>query len=293
MVTFATTIWGGAATTLDSLIGARVLGAFFGSTGEAVAAAVTADLFFLHERGWWMGVYMVCQSTGSTIGGLISGFLVAKGWRWHFWVYLAVSKLIEQLTGIICGLNALSILLFFPETRFSRTSVMGNESVEEIPRVSTEKETPSDTVQEPTDSAQHSNLRGTKKTFLQELKPWSTIDTKSNYLGVFLRPWPMIVYPATLYAFLTFSAVLAWYICIYATYASVFQRPPYNMSPGVSSLINIPSSIGCLIGAYCGGGLTDTFVKYRARRNNGVFEPETRLVAMVIPFFLVPVGLLM
>jgi MFS family permease len=83
---FATTIWSGAAQSLQSLTGARVLGAFFGGTSEALAAAVIADLFFLHERGWWMGVYVVSQTTGSTIGGLLSGFLIVKGWRWHFWV---------------------------------------------------------------------------------------------------------------------------------------------------------------------------------------------------------------
>ena len=103
----------------------------------------------------------------------------------------------------------------------------------------------------------------------------------------------MIVYPATVYSYLTFSAQLALYICIYATYASVFQLPPYSMNTGVSGLINIASSIGTFVGAYCGGGLTDTFIKYWARRNNGIFEPEMRLVAMIMPFFLVPVGLLM
>lgn len=170
---------------------------------------------------------------------------------------------------------------------------MGDDiSVDETSRASTEKEPTPETVTEPTISRPH-NLTGVKKTFLQELKPWSPFNTESNYLGLLLRPWPMIVYPATIYSYLTFSAQLAWYICIYATYASVFQLPPYSMSTGFSGLINIPGSIGCFIGAYCGGGLTDRYVAWRARKNNGVFEPETRLVAMILPFFLVPVGLLM
>ena len=88
---FATTIWSASATTLNSLTGARVLAAFVGATTEALAAAIIGDLFFLHERGWWMGVYMVTQNTGSTFGGLITGFLIVKGWRWHFWVIPAWS----------------------------------------------------------------------------------------------------------------------------------------------------------------------------------------------------------
>jgi len=170
---------------------------------------------------------------------------------------------------------------------------MGDEaSVDQISGGSPDKEAATDTALETTIVGQ-SNLTGIKKTYLQELKPWSPLNTESNYLGLLLRPWPMIVYPATLYSFLTLSAMLAWYLCIYSTYASVFQGPPYNMSTGVSGLINIPASIGCFIGAYCGGGLTDKYVAYRARKNNGVFEPETRLPALIPSFFLVPVGLLM
>src|SRR5271169_576719 len=129
---------------------------------------------------------------------------------------------------------------------------MGDDPTDQIPQASTEKGNSQDTTVEPTEAPQHI-LTGTKNTFLQDLKPWSPINKESNYLGLLLRPWPMIVYPATLYSYLTFSSMLAWYICIYATYASVFQLPPYNMSTGVSGLINISATIGCFIGGYCGG----------------------------------------
>ena len=101
-----------------------------------------------------------------------------------------------------------------------------------------------------------------------------------------------MIFPATIFSFLTFASTLGWYLCIASTYAVVFQSPPYNMSTGVSGLINIPATIGALIGAYC-GRLTDLYGERQARKNDGVFEPETRLVALVVPFFVVPAGLLM
>lgn len=79
-------MWSASATSLNSLTGARILAAFFGATTEALATAIVGDLFFLHERGWWMGFYMISQNIGSTFGGLITAFLIVKGWRWHFWV---------------------------------------------------------------------------------------------------------------------------------------------------------------------------------------------------------------
>ena len=65
------------------------------------------------------------------------------------------------------------------------------------------------------------------------------------------------------------------------------------MNIGVSGLYNVPAIIGIFIGAYIGGGFTDFIAERMARRNNGVFEPESRLIALVIPFFLEPVGLSM
>ena len=132
-----------------------------------------------------------------------------------------------------------------------------------------------------------------KKTFLQELKPWSRINPYASYIHLLLRPFPLIVYPAILFAFLAFSTTLAWVVCYVDTAASVYQPPPYLMNIGVSGLYNVPAIIGIIIGSYIGGGLTDLVAERHARRNNGVFEPESRLITLIIPFFLEPIGLLM
>jgi MFS family permease len=86
---FATIVWGGAAKSFGSLMASRILCGFFSGASEALGAAIVADLFFLHERGRWMGVYMFSLSSGTSFGTIISGFLVtAKGWRWMLWVDL-------------------------------------------------------------------------------------------------------------------------------------------------------------------------------------------------------------
>jgi MFS family permease len=83
---FGTIIWSATATSFNSLVAARVLCAFAGAITEGLASAITADIFFLHERGWWMGVYMIALNAGSSLGSLISAWIIAIGWRWHFWV---------------------------------------------------------------------------------------------------------------------------------------------------------------------------------------------------------------
>jgi MFS family permease len=65
------------------------------------------------------------------------------------------------------------------------------------------------------------------------------------------------------------------------------------MSPGINSLIKVPGLIGSLLGSLYSGLLTDRYAQWCARKHNGNFEPETCLVALVLPFFFVPIGLLM
>lgn len=74
-------IWGATATTFDSLLWSNIVGAFAGSSTEALGAAMVNDLYFLHERGAKMGIYMNAISGGNTIGPLICGFVVQSlGW---------------------------------------------------------------------------------------------------------------------------------------------------------------------------------------------------------------------
>ena len=88
---FATIIWGAKADTFPSLLAARVLQAFAASSTEGLGAAINADLFFLHERGKWMGYYIFGLNSGPVVGSLMSGFIVQNlGWRWHLWVLPAV-----------------------------------------------------------------------------------------------------------------------------------------------------------------------------------------------------------
>lgn len=188
---------------------------------------------------------------------------------------------INLKVGVITsGLTALAIFFFFPETRYQRdqTAVSDNRPGTD------EKHT--------NDITEFQETITPRKTFLQELNPWSGLDRQANLLTLLLRPWPMIVYPAVILSFLGYSATLAWLLVVTNTYASIFQAPPFNFSPSINGLINISGLIGILLGAYAGGALTDKVAEWKARKNHGVYEPEFRLITLVIPFLVIPFGLL-
>jgi MFS family permease len=80
-IVFVCAIWGAASKSFGSLLASTVVGGFGGGASEAVGAAVVNDLYFLHERGRMMGIYMLAISWGSSVGPLIGGFMIERvGW---------------------------------------------------------------------------------------------------------------------------------------------------------------------------------------------------------------------
>jgi hypothetical protein len=212
--------------------------------------------------------------------------------------------------SVFAGVNLLAIFFFLPETQYRRIyDLKDNSAGTKDPIQVTEKEVQSpsngESIEEEVTSPPNGDSAAEKETvpnsesaipkksYIEELKPWSKINPDASFIHLLLRPWPLIVYPAVFFGFLAFATTLAWIVCYVDTAASVFQAPPYLMSIGISGLYNIPAIIGICIGGFIGGALTDWIAERMARRNNGVFEPESRLIALVIPFFLEPIGLIM
>ncbi|KAK1757810.1 protein HOL1 [Echria macrotheca] len=282
-------IWGAVAGSFNSLLWSNIIAAFAGSSTEALGASIVNDLYFLHERGAKMGIYMNFISGGNSIGPLICGFIVnSLSWRWHKWIAV-----------ILTAINFLTVVFFVPETRYFRDenqNVAGsaiNSSREEVAASDMEKNTA--TAKDRPDSGPESPTLAPvpKKTWLQELNPWSGVAPDTNLFKIFVRPLPMFVYPCVIYSFLGYAVSLVLTVSINILNSFVLQAPPYNWSPMINGLINIPGFIGNLVGGFAGGWLVDKFCDWRTRRNNGVFEPENRLYLCILPLLITGAGCLL
>ena len=107
------------------------------------------------------------------------------------------------------------VFFFVPETRFDR-GLSPTATAEPIGNAESKGE-PKDTTRSITRtfedySSNESGIETKQRSkTLQELNPWSGIDTKSNYLNLFLRPFPLLLYPACIFATLA---------CAYACFKS-------------------------------------------------------------------------
>lgn len=278
-------IWGAVSRSFRSLLWSNIISAFAGSSTEALGASIVNDLYFLHERGAKMGVYMNSITGGNTIGPLFCGIIITGlSWRWHKWI-----------AAILTAVNFFTVLFFVPETRYSRDESQNitdsiastTEDTDVGPRTKTAgacemtKDLPAEGV-----------AQITKKTWRQEMSLWSGTAPNTNLFKMFIRPFPMFVYPSVIFAFLGYAVSLVVTVSVNILNSFVLQAPPYSWSPLVNGLINIPGIVGNVCGAYAGGWLVDMFCDWRTKRNNGLFEPENRLYLLALPMLITGAGCL-
>ncbi|KAF7560747.1 hypothetical protein G7046_g3404 [Stylonectria norvegica] len=113
IVFVGTSLWAAWATSFNSLLIARVFQGMAVSPVECLPSATIAEIFFLHERAFRIGIYTLLLLGGKNIVPLVSAAIIGRfGWRWVFWI-----------VAMIVGLCFVLLFLFVPETFWDRTPV--------------------------------------------------------------------------------------------------------------------------------------------------------------------------
>ncbi|RAL14274.1 putative MFS transporter [Aspergillus homomorphus CBS 101889] len=276
-------IWTVVAQDYNSLMGARVFASFGYGSIESLGPSILADLF--HERNYSsaMAMYALFLSAGSQVGPVIAGYLVAaRGWRWFFIVCL-----------IVAAVNMVTTFFFLPETmyepdpedeqedEFEEKNDTVHSHIESLPRLT------------PQSRAQQFSYGDYWKGLFQV-----GLSTEAKTKGVFKflgyaawLPIPMLLLPGVLLASMMYGVVLGAVVSISTLASSIFSAPPYLFSSGALGLWTLGSFIGIIVVAPVAGPLTDALSQFLRRRNNNVHKPEHRIPALIVPFCIAPVGL--
>jgi hypothetical protein len=79
-------IWCAKSPTYPSLLVARIFQGFSVSPVECLPSATIAEIFFLHERAYRIGIYTLLLLGGKNLVPLVSAAIIQSlGWRWVFW----------------------------------------------------------------------------------------------------------------------------------------------------------------------------------------------------------------
>jgi MFS family permease len=128
------TIGAALAPTLPGYMAARFFQGLGVSPASNVGLAVINDVFFEHERGQKLGLWVLAIDMGLLFGPFIGGFVTLAGHRWIQW-----------LTAILLGVILVAEVAFLPETLYPRRLMAaaaagrekGGGAVEEVPRTKT------------------------------------------------------------------------------------------------------------------------------------------------------------
>ncbi|KAK9490058.1 major facilitator superfamily domain-containing protein [Lipomyces doorenjongii] len=113
VIFLASALWAGGSSSFASLLAARIVMGFGVAPCESLPSATIAEIYFLHERAYRLGIYTLLLLGGKNIVPLISGFIISNlGWNWVFWI-----------VAIIVGFDFVMIFLFVPETWFERNPI--------------------------------------------------------------------------------------------------------------------------------------------------------------------------
>lgn len=86
IVFIATSAWCAASPSYNSLLVARIFQGVSVSPVECLPSATIAEIFFLHERAYRIGIYTLLLLGGKNLVPLVSAAIIQSlGWRWVFW----------------------------------------------------------------------------------------------------------------------------------------------------------------------------------------------------------------
>ncbi|KAF7535952.1 hypothetical protein G7054_g4936 [Neopestalotiopsis clavispora] len=106
-------IWCALSPNFISLILARILQGIAVSPVECLPSATIAEIFFLHERAFRIGVYTLLLLGGKNLVPLVSAVIIQSlGWRWVFWI-----------VAIVVAFSGVLLYLLVPETFWDRSPV--------------------------------------------------------------------------------------------------------------------------------------------------------------------------
>ncbi|KAJ5118911.1 hypothetical protein N7526_010548, partial [Penicillium atrosanguineum] len=104
-------VWCALSPNYTSLVIARIFQGIAVSPVECLPSATIAEIYFLHERAYRVGVYTLLLLGGKNLVPLVSAAVISSlGWRWVFWI-----------VAIIVGCFFFLLFFLVPETFWDRT----------------------------------------------------------------------------------------------------------------------------------------------------------------------------
>ncbi|QSS49609.1 membrane transporter [Histoplasma capsulatum var. duboisii H88] len=290
LLNFVGCIVGRFQTTIEMQWATNILTGFGAAPVDSLVQITTTDIFFAHEKGTRLSLYVFTIYAGSYLGPVAAGHIAdSQNWRWcyqYLIIFFAVLLVIQIFT--------------MEESTFRRpltsseisgdTAAISHHARQNLQDVKIKSEAShgeeGDTSEESAPPA--------PKTYWQRMGLYNTAysDPRPLWL-VAISPFMLVTYPAVMWAGFIYGVQIMWLSLLNVTQSELFSGPPYNFSVANVGNINFSSFIGGILGMFWGGYVSDWCIIFLSRRNKGILEPEFRLWTMLVPAIINTAGILM
>ncbi|KAL0958250.1 hypothetical protein HGRIS_000403 [Hohenbuehelia grisea] len=242
---------------LNTFTAMRCLTAFFATAPQVTGLYIVTDMYPFHLQARKLNLWTMGFIISPFLSPFAFGFLVAReNWRWSY--------------GIGCMYSAVVVVmiaLFSEETMFDRT-------LNPIPPRPT------------------TGLRYRVETLLG-ITGVKMAKYRASWSEALLSPFKVIWRPHVISILLFEAMVFGFGIGINVTNAVFLASPPLSFSQyAIAGAYGTPI-VSVVLGELIGRYLNDFITNYTVRRNKGVFEAESRLLACYIGVPLYVVGFIL
>ncbi|KAI1371471.1 MFS general substrate transporter [Hypoxylon crocopeplum] len=257
-------VWGTFADSFPSLAAMRIFQGIASAPLETLVTSTVSDLFFVHQRGLRLSLWGVMLGTGVLLGQIISGFIIES---------LGIPGTFAISALIFCLILP---LMYFVVVETTYTKPHGGAKPDDkrpdsrASSVDVKDLKGDDLANEP------------KESYKSQLRLFRGRLSEDSFWRGVVKPFPLICFPAVIFSTLVYASFFCWLLMIGVLSVNIFSAPPYNLNPAQIGLTNVPLAIGTLVFSPLSGWMADAIPVWMAKRNNGIFEPEFRLVLMAI-----------
>ncbi|KAL4874491.1 major facilitator superfamily domain-containing protein [Aspergillus karnatakaensis] len=290
------------ATGYNVLLASRVLQGISVVAYESLASATVGDLYFVHERGSQIAL-MIFILTGIVNGVSILAGVITANLGWHYNFHISVP---------FAALQTILVILFVPETVYRRdvayeTDIAGSisyatgtvikdrpltEPKKDVPIVNDPKSEPDEIHIEQLAETEPRTQATRKKTFLQELRLYNAV-LIADPLWKLVVACPTILFNVgASYQVIMSGVIVSFNVGISILTGVVFASPPYHLSSATIGYMSTGPLLGSIIATMFCFAITGPMVRWLARRNAGIYEPEFSLLGLIPGCILTLAGLL-
>ncbi|ANZ75800.1 BA75_02774T0 [Komagataella pastoris] len=303
----------------DAICSQIFIGISQGSTSAQVQHSFS-DIFFNHQLGASITIYVLSYCIGTYLGPLITRYITtSQGWHWVGWYGAIIAGILLVVCALFLEDTSFDRSLYDPlldgetqknfyETKLSRLNSRGQQKLQQIRELQnmlrnslnvTSTDEDNDSINLRPYNLYYPNGQGDEegpKSYYQRTKLLRTtpkFGDLSKLSSLLVHSLKVFSFPSVWLsgAFFGFQlSALSFYL---TTEDTDYAEPPFSYSDSEIARMNIPPLIGSIIGCLYAGSALDYFVLWLSRKNDDKREAEFRLWFALLNAIISPAGLLM